>query len=376
MPRPGQAKTSELPKKNTSINKQMRALKDKAIYDFTKEYTCTMCGAVYKEEDEFLSARNNIVFQENGKVPFCRKCCNALQEEYMRRYKDERLVFMLMCHHLGYYYDEVIYESIKDNKNFSFNKFVTTVAVAKGKRKSFVDTIVEIMKNRLKDTEEVREVAEDKWTDEDKNMKEQCTEWVGYDPFDDETYSSKDRKWLFSYLYNNLSDDILEDSKKVNAMVELSKTQLQIFSMNETLNRELKAQAMDYMKVEKLVNIKNKLSSTYNDIANENGLSQKGSGVKVRRSNALSSIMKEMIDNNFEEIKTNYIDSKMSQSYKEIAEFNAKALQNELLLSADDYALMVARQTEKITDMQNKLDSITEENRKLKIKLKELKEKK
>lgn len=357
-----------------SFNKRMKKLKDVTIYDFTKEYKCTMCGTVYKDIENFLSARGNVVYQKNDeKLPFCRKCCNALQEEYMSRFKDEKIVFMIMCHYLGYYFDEVLYEKMKNNSNFSFNKYISTVAMHK-RNKNFVNTIVETMKNRLKETEGVREEVEEKWTEDEKSAKEQCIEWVGYDCFTDKTYSDKERKWLFFYLFNNCTDDILEDNKKMNAMIEMCKTQLQIVSMNEIINKEIKdSSTMDYTKVEKLVNIKNKLSSTYNDIANENGLSQKSSGVKVRRSNALTSIMKEMMDSGFEDIKANYIDSKMSNSYREIAEFNAKALQSELLLSTDDYGLMVARQSEKIVELQNKVDIVGEENRKLKIQLKELK---
>lgn len=178
------------------------------------------------------------------------------------------------------------------------------------------------------------------------------------------------------FLANNLTDEILEDNKKINAVIELAKTQMQITKMNELLNEELRnSNTLDYGKAEKLVNIKNKLSSTYNDIANENGLSQKGLGVKVRKSNSLTAIMKEMHENGFEDIKVNYTDAKLSSSYKEIAEINARALMNELNLSADDYALMVSRQSEKLKSLQENYDVMEEENRKLKIKMKKLQEK-
>ena len=79
-----------------------------------------------------------------------------------------------------------------------------------------------------------------------------------------------------------------------------------------------------------------------------------------------------MVNNNFEDIKVNYIDSKLSQSYKEIAEINAKALNNELNLSADDYALMVSRQADKIRTLQSSNELLEEENRKLKVQIKKM----
>ena len=225
----------------------------------------------------------------------------------------------------------------------------------------------------LREDEEIRDEIEEKWTDDEKSAKYFCIEAVGYDCFNDKTYTNSDRKELFIFLYNNLTDDVLEDNKKINAVIELAKTQIQISKMNEILNKELKnVSTLDYAKAEKLVNIKNRLSSTYNDIANENGLSQKSAGVKVRKSNALTAIMKEMVNNNFENIKVNYIDSKLSQSYKEIAEINAKALNNELNLSADDYALMVSRQADKIRTLQSNNELLEEENRKLKVQIKKM----
>lgn len=344
--------------------------------DFLEEYRCTMCGTVYKDNSNFLSARGNIIYQSNSdKVTICRKCSSALFEELTNRYRDEKTVFMIMCHYLGYYFDELIYEKAKDKNNFSFSAYTQLLSLAQNKNKDFVNTILEVMQNRLKENTEIREEIENKWTDEEKSIKYYCIETIGYDCFQDKAYSNSERKELFFFLSNNLSDEILEDTKKINAVIELAKTQIQITRMNEILNKELKdVTKMDYSKVEKLVNIKNKLSSTYNEIANENGLTQKSSGVRIRKSNSLTYIMKEMQENGFDDIKVNYINSKLSQSYKEIAEINAKSLMNELNLSADDYALMVSRQSETIRKLQDNSDNLEEENRKLKIQLKKFQE--
>lgn len=364
-------------KKSISNSRKLKKMKsDNSENDFTKEYRCTMCGSVYKDNVNFLSARGNILYQANDdKVPICRKCSSALFEELTVRYRDEKIVFMIMCHYLGYYFDEMTYERSKDKSNFSFSSYTQLLSLAQNKNKDFVSTILEIMQNRLREDGDIREEIEEKWSNDEKSAKYYCIEAVGYDCFQDATYSDSDRKELFLFLYNNLSDDVLEDNKKINAVIELAKTQIQISKINEIVNKELKnTTKLDYTKAEKLVNIKNRLSSTYNDIANENGLTQKSSGVRVRKSNSLTAIMKEMQENGFEDIKVNYIDSKLSQSFKEISEFNARALMNELNLSADDYALMVSRQSEKIRSLQDSNETLEEENRKLKIQLKKFQE--
>ena len=359
--------------KGVPQSRKLKKLKNTEC-EFIREYRCTMCGTVYNDNKNFLSARGNIIYQSNDdKVPICRKCSSALFEELNNRYRDEKTVFMIMCYYLGYYFDEMLYEKMKDKSNFSFSLYTQSLSLAQNKNKDFVNTILEVLQNRLREDEEIRDEIEEKWTDDEKSAKYFCIEAVGYDCFNDKTYTNSDRKELFIFLYNNLTDDVLEDNKKINAVIELAKTQIQISKMNEILNKELKnVSTLDYAKAEKLVNIKNRLSSTYNDIANENGLSQKSAGVKVRKSNALTAIMKEMVNNNFEDIKVNYIDSKLSQSYKEIAEINAKALNNELNLSADDYALMVSRQADKIRTLQSNNELLEEENRKLKVQIKKM----
>ena len=61
----------------------------------------------------------------------------------------------------------------------------------------------------------------------------------------------------------------------------------------------------------------------------------------------------------------------MSASYREIAEANAKALMAELNLTSDDYAEMVAKQSDMIRELQQKLEQSEERNRKLYVRLKE-----
>ena len=104
-------------------------------------------------------------------------------------------------------------------------------------------------------------------------------------------------------------------------------------------------------------------------IANENGISLKGSGKNQAGSNTLSGIMKKMVDTDYEPIKVNFIDAKTSESFKEIAAINAKAIFNELNFQPDEYASMVAEQSTIISDQQSEIDRLKEENRKLKIEI-------
>lgn len=64
----------------------------------------------------------------------------------------------------------------------------------------------------------------------------------------------------------------------------------------------------------------------------------------------------------------------MSNSYKEIAAANAKAIFDELNFSSDEYARMVAIQSEELTSLHEKIMLLEEDVRLKKIEIKKLKE--
>jgi hypothetical protein len=82
--------------------------------------------------------------------------------------------------------------------------------------------------------------------------------------------------------------------------------------------------------------------------------------------------MKEMGENGFEEIKVNVVDAHLSESFREVAEQNARALINELNFTSDEYARMVAEQSVMVSDLQEKLLLKEEEVRLLKVERKQL----
>lgn len=81
-----------------------------------------------------------------------------------------------------------------------------------------------------------------------------------------------------------------------------------------------------------------------------------------------------MADNNFEEIKVNVISSKLSESYKEVATDNIKAILAELKFTSDEYAEMLSQQTEMVAKQQEKIDKLEEDKRLLRIEIKDLNE--
>lgn len=305
----------------------------------------------------------------------CCDCTNELFEDAKAKYKDEKMALIIICHYLDVYFAEELYEKVKDNANFSYGNYSKLLNGTQYKAKNFTTFLVNALRegNTLKTGQEIQVEGEVKWSASDKKNKSYVLQTVGYDCFEDENYTDANRKFLFNTLSDYLTDDVIEDPHKLLSAISLVKTTLQLDSVDKLITSEFRQKIPDHGLIKSLTEIKDKLARTINSSANENGISAKGSGKGSKGSNTLTNIMKEMSENGFEEIKVNIVDIKMSESYQEISRDNARALFDELNNTSDDYARMVATQSEMIDEYQTKIMKQDEEIRLLKIQNKALK---
>lgn len=303
----------------------------------------------------------------------CCDCTNELYEDMKIKYKDEKMALIILCHYLDVYFSEELYEKVKDNANFSYGNYSKLLNGTQYKAKNFTTYLVNELKEKSNEVELNDHKEEIYWNASDKKNKQYVLQTVGYDCFDDENYTESNRKFLFNTLADYLTDDVIEDPHKLQCVIALVKTAFQLENVDRLINSEFKQKIPDNSLIKSLTDIKDKLSRTINSSANENGISAKSSGKGSKGSNTLTNIMKEMSENGFEEIKVNIVDIKLSNSYKEISKDNARALFDELNYTSDDFARMVATQSEMIDDYQTKIMKLEEEIRLLKIENKKLK---
>lgn len=303
----------------------------------------------------------------------CCDCTNELYEDMKIKYKDEKMALIILCHYLDVYFSEELYEKVKDNANFSYGNYSKLLNGTQYKAKNFTTYLVNELKEKSNEVELNDSEEEVHWNASDKKNKQYVLQTVGYDCFDDENYTESNRKFLFNTLADYLTDDVIEDPHKLQCVIALVKTAFQLENVDRLINSEFKQKIPDNSLIKSLTDIKDKLSRTINSSANENGISAKSSGKGSKGSNTLTNIMKEMSENGFEEIKVNIVDIKLSNSYQEISKDNARALFDELNYTSDDFARMVATQSEMIDDYQTKIMKLEEEIRLLKIENKKLK---
>lgn len=365
--------SEETPKKRGRPKKVVKKLEGEPAF-----YRCTRCGCEWETaKGHFFMNKSSMMFGSNcGYTNICVECANELFKEYQSRFKDTKLALMLICKDLDIFFSDALYDSIKVNPDFTIGNYFKYINGLQYARKNFSNTLLSMINDKgLRPETEIREDREDKWRASDKKNKNYVLSSVGYDCFEDANYTDEERKFLFNTMADYLTDEVLEDPHKLQQVIILVKTLLQSDEIDKSINAEFKKGIPDLMTMDKLTSVKNKLIGNINTIALDLGISAKSAGKGNKGSNTLSNIMKEMQERGFEETKVNIVSAKMSASYQEIAKANAKALLEELNLTSDDYAQMVAQQSEMITELQEQNEKLEEDIRIAKLKVKEIESK-
>lgn len=363
--------TEETPKKRGRPKKVVKKLEGEPAL-----YRCTRCGCEWENpKGHFFMSKYSSLYNANfGYTNLCCSCANEMFRDYENIFKDTKLALMLVCHDLDFYFSDELYDKIKLNDNFSIGNYFKYLNGTQYNKKTFKHSLLEVVKNEgLRSDSEIRGDREAKWLDSDKKNKNYVLSSVGYDCFEDSNYTDEERKFLFNTMADYLTDEVLEDPHKLQQVIILVKTLLQSDEIDKSINAEFKKGIPDYQVMDKLTGVKNKLISNINAIAVDVGISAKSTGKGNKGSNTLTNIMKEMQENGFEEIKTNIVNAKMSVSYQEVAKANAKALLDELNYTTDEYAQMVAQQSEIISELQERNEQLEEEVRLGKVELKKIK---
>lgn len=333
-------------------------------------YKCTRCGKTFIDpKSKLVMSKTSPLFTGNDLFSnLCFECANELFSDLRIRHGD-KLALIIMCCYLDVYFSEELYESIKNNANFSLGNFLKLINGNQYKAKNAATFLLNAFRDNqnLRGTTEIERGKEVNWKASDIKNKNYVLSTVGYDCFEDENYTDENRKFLFNTLADYLTDDVLEDPHKLQCVISMVKTTLQVEHIDKLINAEFATKKPDSGLINALTKVKKDLQANINQTADQNGISAKSSGKSSKGANALTTIMKEMAENGFEEIKVNIFNVKMSEAFKYIADISHKSLLDQLNWQSDDYARMVATQRETIQILEEKQSRIEEENRLLKI---------
>ncbi len=346
----------------------------------SRQIKCTRCGIVPKrpETSFYKKTDGSSVFAgQDNRICVCKDCANKIYDEYC---EESGLMNGLIrfCCTFNYYYDKDMAQAMFDNCNFSIGSYIAAVNRSY-KGLCFADSLDSLasMQPQQDSQDNTKTPAPfdrtTSWTIEDRKNKDNVVALVGYDPFASSgNYTDEQLKFLYNTSAGYITDSVEQDPHKLQNVILMVKTFLQIDTLDKLMTVEMNASSPDISLMTSYANMKEKLTSTATRIANENGFSEKTSGKSSQGVNTLSNKMKEMADAKFTLSKVNIHDVNMSESFREIAQMNAKALINEMGMTGDDYARLCAEQRTFVADLQKENDDLEETNRLLNIRIKDL----
>ena len=283
---------------------------------------------------------------------------------------------------VGFYFKNI--NTLRQNKDRSFadsekDGFVhkTYNVNARQKKETIASRYTDIKdKNNNQQTIQKSD-GDTKWTKEDKQNMKYVISKLGYDPFESVGLDDFDRKYCFNLLSGYFdTPGILEDGHKKQCVIEITMSYCQCRKITEELNLELSRSDSNEKKVSSLTSAKSSLLSSIATIAKDNNISSNYNKNSSQGQDSISSMMKEMEKNGFEEIRVNLFDIKTSEAFKQIDSISNENIANQLTLDSSEYSDMVKEQREMIKNFESELEQLKEENRNLKNKVIDLESKK
>lgn len=374
-----------------------------------------ICSCCHKEKnltDFYLSY--SPMYSLDQRVPVCKDCCktSVLNEDGTIDY--EKFKILLRNIDKPLYYDLLwsAEESIKSENSYIddeqvklygkdiLQKYFTLVVMRQDRARCYSDSENEgfMHKNNNRSSEEREKIIAKykpifesvstvvntakpstnvKWTKEDKQNMKYVISKLGYDPFQDIGLDDFDRKYCYNLLSGYFdTPGILEDGHKKQCVIEITMSYCQCRRITEALNVELLKSDSNEKKISSLTSAKTSLLSSIATIAKDNNISSNYNKNSSQGQESISSMMKEMEKNGFEEIKVNLFDIKTSEAFKQIDEISNQNIANQLTLDSNEYTDIIKEQRDTIKKYESHLDQLKEENRKLKNEIIDLENKK
>ena len=369
------------------------------------EKICNFCHVKKKMTDFYIS--KSPLYSVDGRVPICKECVinaslnedgtiNELELNKTLKKLDKPYYKDLIESSINSFKGEHSYIEDEDVKYYGkeiLQKYFTLIAMRQDINKSYEDSekdnFIHPTSNTPKSTKEriakkyddIKERKSDsqgvqksdgdtKWTKEDKQNMKYVISKLGYDPFESVGLDDFDRKYCFNLLSGYFdTPGILEDGHKKQCVIEITMSYCQCRKITEELNLELSRSDSNEKKVSSLTSAKSSLLSSIATIAKDNNISSNYNKNSSQGQDSISSMMKEMEKNGFEEIKVNLFDIKTSEAFKQIDAISNENIANQLTLDASEYSDMVKEQREMIKNFESELEQLKEENRNLKNKV-------
>jgi hypothetical protein len=195
---------------------------------------------------------------------------------------------------------------------------------------------------------------------------------IGFDPFE---YEHEDDKiQLYSKLVNFLDESTLEDGFKLQATIEIVTGFNQIDKINRAITNitnDPSKMANNSGGIKTLTATKKDILTTLVKLAEENGISVKHNSQKSKGAGTLSGIIKTLHEKGIDEGELNLFNVETAEGMRQVADISNQSIIKQLQFDENEYTQMILEQREMIQELEGKSSKFEEENRILKVQLKE-----
>ena len=401
-------------KSQSSGNKQLPANQQKG------KKICTCCGVEKNLTDFYFSS--SPMYSLDERIPVCKECCKTSVLAEDGRIDFDKFKDLLRNIDKPLYFDLLFSseESVKKENSYLsdeevslhgyeiLQKYFTYVVMRQDKSRSYSDAekegFIHQNSNRTKKEKDAilnryshlinqclrnnksphinlsqpsKQESNVKWTKEDKQNMKYIISKLGYDPFEDVGLDEFDRKYCFNLLSGYFdTPGILEDGHKKQCVIEITMSYCQCRKITDELNTELSKSDSNEKRITSLTSAKSSLLSSIATIAKDNNISSNYNKNSNQGQDSISSMMKEMEKNGFQEIQVNLFDIKTSEAFKQIDDISNQNIANQLTLDNNEYSDIVKEQRDIIKNLESEVDRLKEENRNLKNQIIDLENKK
>lgn len=354
---------------------------------------CTSCGE--EKSTNFYKSFNPI----QGKIErftVCKNCMEVEYQKYLNTYSDGKLAVYYFCRKLDIYFNVAAYDGAVNNvastgwtilqsyfkQINSFRNKETGISrngygVCFDESTEFLDRIVveadtkEAEDGQSEKLEVTLEKKEYEPTELDKQNKSDVIRLIKYDPFFDEPDDIK--SFLYNKLVDFLDENTLSDSFKLPIVIEMVKGFGQAERINRALSQiDIMSETTKVDDIKKLSDTKQNILRSILSMAKDNGISENYSNSKSKGAGTLSGIIKDLQEKGIHSAEVNLYDIETCEGMKQVANISNVSILEQLVLNENDYVDMIKDQRALIQELDGEANKLEEENRILKVKLKEI----
>jgi hypothetical protein len=333
---------------------------------------CLKCKKSKRITEFYLSNSPN---HSDKKYPVCKTCLkeslhldNPMSQESINSLKD---VLLEMNRPFIYsLYESSVEESARKNREL-FGIYLKNIML-NFKDYTWKDSEFESKSPIVENKIEIIDKNNDDVVMVDDRDKEDVVRMIGYDPFEYE--NQQDKKQLYNRLVDFLDESTLEDGFKLQAVIEIVKGFNQIDKINQaitTITKDVDKLSTNSGSIKSLIDSKKNILASLLKLAEDNGLSVKHNNQKSKGAGTLSGIIKTLHEKGIQAGEINVFDIETCEGMRQVADISNKSIIEQLMLNENDYTEMIKDQKEMIDKMESRLKFLEEENRLMKIKLKQ-----